>query len=86
MKWWCGVVVVSVDEEGRVVIPKKFREAASLGRLVEMKLDGDRIIIKRLDPPLSSSIAEFHIRSTDIPKIRGSLERLLRKMLDEGLS
>ncbi len=43
-------MVATVDDRGRVTLPKEFREALGIRRRVKIRKEGERIVIEPADP------------------------------------
>ncbi len=54
-------IIQKISSNGRIVIPKKWRELLVLkdNNFVELELRGDRIIIKKKSHPLQNNIGLF---------------------------
>ncbi|MDV3294042.1 MAG: AbrB/MazE/SpoVT family DNA-binding domain-containing protein [Nitrososphaerales archaeon] len=76
-----GPVYLSVDEKGRLQIPKKIRERAGIARKVKAQVTEKGILIEPSEDPLErlSGMVEFGFRSVrdTMPSLRKAAERQL---------
>lgn len=73
--------IARIDAKGRVVIPKRLREEAGLGRVAKIRAEGGRIIIEPIESPLERLKSNVKLAIADIEsELRG-----LRKVAEEWL-
>lgn len=83
---WCAYLtgdLVKVDKKGRIFIPTKIRKELNIKNIVEIEVQGRKIILKPVEDPLDS-LEKMVVKGTkDVEKeiriLRGIAERELTK-------
>ena len=79
-------VTVKVDGKGRIVIPKIIRERLSIGRLVRLRVEGNRIILEPIRDPLDelAELVELKITASREPEKVSQIAEWELKKLERG--
>ena len=73
--------LVKVDKRGRVVIPARIREELNIKNIVEIEVQGRKIILKPVEDPLDS-LGKLVIKGTkDVEKEIRTLRRMAERQI-----
>lgn len=73
-----------VDKKGRVLIPSKIREELNIKNIVEIEVQGRKIILKPVEDPLDS-LEKVVVKGTkDVEKEISTLRRIAERELSKG--
>jgi len=78
-------LLLKVDEEGRMLIPKALRERLGLGRVVRARVEGGRMVLEPVRDPIEL-LEKAVVKGTEdvekeIVELRGVAERELWRTL-----
>ncbi len=76
--------LVKVDKKGRILIPTKIRKEVNIKNIVEIEVQGNKIILKPVDDPLNS-VEKMVVKGTkDVEKEIRTLRRIAESKLSKG--
>jgi len=76
--------LAKVDKKGRVLIPARIREELNIKNIVEIEVQGKKIILKPVEDPLDS-LEKLVIKGTkDVEKEIRTLRRIAERELSKG--
>jgi AbrB family looped-hinge helix DNA binding protein len=76
--------LAKVDKKGRVLIPSKIREELNIKNIVEIEVQGKKIILKPVEDPLDS-LEKIVVKGTkDVEKEIRTLRRIAERELSKG--
>ncbi len=76
--------LVKVDKKGRILIPTRIRKELNIKNIVEIEVQGKKIIIKPVEDPLNS-LEKIVVKGTkDVEKEIRTLRRIAESELSKG--